>query len=197
MVLLFYTLYSFSTDFLVKWIDNDGRITQHTYTAIISLFTLVEFTSFSVFYKSLFPQRIFRLLITGALFVFIPFCLIHFYLQYNQAINLDTIPVIFQAIIFMLLSIFYFFDQIKTPTSLFIYHTFEFWIVTGILVYLAGTFFIYLFSAKLTPEELNQYWFINYIFNIFKNCCFSLAFLWSGRKRHPLDPEITMNPYKG
>jgi hypothetical protein len=118
------------------------------------------------------------------------FCVTNIFLQFSQYNNLDTIPVTFQAIFIMSLCVVYFFQQIRNPNTLFIYSTFEFWIVTGILIYLAGTFFIYIFSSNLTSEELDQYWSINYIFNTIKNILFALGLFVLGRKsKKPVEKD--------
>ena len=82
----------------------------------------------------------------------------------------------------MSLCVIYFFEQMRNPNSLFIYSTSEFWIVTGILIFLAGTFFIFIYSANLSEKEFLKYWPINYLFNTIKNILFGLALFIHGRK---------------
>ncbi len=69
----------------------------------------------------------------------------------------------------------FYFEQIKNPVNLFIYSTPNFWVVTSILIYLSGTFFIFLYSMNLSEKELVDYWAINYFFNILKNLLFGVA----------------------
>ncbi|MFM9908292.1 MAG: hypothetical protein ACKVOW_03025 [Chitinophagaceae bacterium] len=83
----------------------------------------------------------------------------------------------------MSLCIYYFFEQMRHPNSLFIYSTAEFWIVTGILIYLAGNFFLFIYNSNLTNAELDIYWSINYVFNAIKNILFGLAIFIHGRKQ--------------
>ena len=92
----------------------------------------------------------------------------------------------------MALCILYFFERIRKPDSLFIYNTFDFWIVTGILIYLSGTFFIFMFSSNLSQEEFLKYWFINYIFNAIKNILFGLGIYVYGRSQRK---AVEKNPF--
>ena len=163
--------------------DEKGFITPSLSNTLFSLFTIVEFCCFSLFfYFTLLPHPRLRKAILVFIVLFSVFCVLNLLLGFNRNDNLDTIPVTFQAIFIMSLCVIYFFEQIRNPNSLFIYSTSEFWVVTGILVYLAGTFFIFIYSANLTQEELNRYWPINYIFNALKNILFGLAIYIHGRK---------------
>ncbi len=183
IVIIVYIVYSFCTDVLTKYLDENGLITATFENTSFSLFTIVEFCSFSLFfYFTLLAFPLLRNIIIVIILMFVIFCVINLYFQFNRNDNLDTIPVTFQAIFIMSMCLVYFFEQIRTPNSLFIYSTSEFWIVTSILVYLAGTFFIFIYSSNLTKEEFFEYWSINYVFNTIKNILFGLALFIEGRK---------------
>ena len=62
-------------------------------------------------------------------------------------------------------------------------------------MYLAGTFFIFIYSANLTQEELDQYWPINYFFNALKNILFGLAFFIHGRKAKKITEKDSLDYY--
>ncbi len=183
IVIIVYIVYSFCTDVLTKYLDENGLVTATFENTSFSLFTIVEFCSFSLFfYFTLLAFPLLRNVIIVIIVMFVIFCVINLYFQFNRNNNLDTIPVTFQAIFIMSMCLVYFFEQIRTPNSLFIYSTSEFWIVTSILVYLAGTFFIFIYSSNLTKEEFHKYWPINYVFNTIKNILFGLAIFIQGRK---------------
>lgn len=93
--------------------------------------------------------------------------------------------------VMIIISVFYFFEQLQNPKALFIYNTFDFWIVTSILIYLAGTFFIFIFSSTMSREEFQTYWFINSIFNIIKNLLFGLAFYFRRVEKRNLANDKT------
>jgi biotin transporter BioY len=45
------------------------------------------------------------------------------------------------------------------------------------VVYLAGTFFLYIFAQTLSKKEIGPYWFLTYIFYIIKAVLFSVAII--------------------
>ncbi len=56
MVLLFYTTYSLVTDSSVKVFDKTGILTDNFYNILVSLFTIVEFVSFCLFFYYLLKK---------------------------------------------------------------------------------------------------------------------------------------------
>lgn len=177
-----YICYSFLTDLSSKGLEVIGISKQTFAPFIYSLFTIAEFTAFALFFGYILRNNTIRKIIKITIFAFPLFAVINLILTLNNNSQFDTIPVVFQAICIMALCVVYFFDQIREPKTLFIYTTFEFWAVTGILVYLSGTFFIYMFTMSMSEEELDRYWFINYVFNIIKNIFIALAFFVKSRK---------------
>jgi len=192
LVIVFYVFYSFTTDLLTKYLIEKGLYTVNIDIILGSLFTIIEFCSFGFFFYFNLKNNLLKKLIFFTIIAFIIFCLTNLFLQFSAFENLDTIPVTFQAIFIMTLCVIYFFEQIRNPKALFIYSTSEFWIVTGILVYLAGTFFIFIYSSNLTQEELNTYWPINYVFNAIKNILFGLGIYIHGRNQRK---AVEKNPF--
>jgi hypothetical protein len=50
-------------------------------------------------------------------------------------------------------------------------------------LYLAGTFFLFVYSTSLSLSEANNYWIINYIANILKNVLFALAIIVHAKEK--------------
>ncbi len=192
LVIVFYIVYSFSTDLLTKYLIESELITENISNTLWSLFTIVEFCSFAFFFYFNLRNKLLKKLILFTIIAFTIFSLTNLFLQFSTYKNLDTIPVTFQALFIMTLCVIYFFEQIRNPNALFIYSTSEFWIVTGILVYLAGTFFIFIYSANLTQAELDKYWLINYVFNTIKNILFGLGIYIHGRNQRK---AVEKNPF--
>ncbi len=71
---------------------------------------------------------------------------------------------------------------------LFLYNKYQFWIVIGFMIYLAGCFFMYIFANQLPQEMVEQYWFIIDIFLILKNLLFSIAILVFALSRNEKTP---------
>jgi cbb3-type cytochrome oxidase subunit 1 len=69
------------------------------------------------------------------------------------------------------LSISFYYEQIKKPEALFIYSLPEFWYVTGVFLHASGTFFIYIF-ANLWLENKSyivEYTIIHSVLSIINN----------------------------
>ena len=192
LVIVFYVFYSFSTDLLTKYLLERELMTANINIILGSLFTIIEFCSFGFFFYFNLKNNLLKKLIFFTIIAFVIFCLTNLFLQFSAYEALDTIPVTFQALFIMTLCVIYFFEQIRNPKALFIYSTSEFWIVTGILVYLAGTFFIFIYSANLTQAQLDTYWSINYVFNTIKNILFGLGIYIHGRNQRK---AVEKNPF--
>lgn len=85
---------------------------------------------------------------------------------------------------------------------MFIYQDSSFWIVTGLMVYLSGTLFLFVLASQLDNEARNNFWKINLFANITKNILFAIAFSTKKSKsivqslENPFDNEFLENPYK-
>ncbi len=191
LVFFIYCIYSFVTDIAIFSLGAKGVLTDNTYNIILGLFTVIEFSTFCLFFYFTFENRLTKRIVFSLIPLFFIITVSSFIYKRENPNNLDNITLTFQAIIFMALCLSFLFSQIKSPTSFFIYTTFEFWVVTGILIYLSGTFFIYLLSASLTREEINDFWFINTIFNIQRNIFITLGFyFYKSQKKYDQDSEI-------
>jgi hypothetical protein len=130
----------------------------------------------------LFSAAIFTLLkisqlkkiIIGIIPVFLAFSLIQ-YIKSNPDDEIDSLSISVEYIIIIIFCLLYFYEEINVPQVTFIYSTKAFWIITGILIYSAGTFFLFLFSDNLTDDEWKKWSIINYVFTILKNTCFGIA----------------------
>ncbi len=79
------------------------------------------------------------------------------------------------AIIFLALAFFYL--QMNKHDNLFIYDSPVFWIISAILIFKAGTFFLFLYLGTLKQEEQDSFYIIHSIFSVIKNLLFAVAFL--------------------
>jgi len=93
----------------------------------------------------------------------------------RRTVHLDSVPIAIETIAIFLFSFFYFFEQINDTENLFVYNTPSFWGVLGILIYLAGSFFVYISANSISLQQLLQYWIITNIASIIKNIFFVIA----------------------
>lgn len=91
--------------------------------------------------------------------------------QYGGVYNAGT------AILVILFSLIYFYHQLNKPESFFVYSLPSFWIVIAILLYKAGTFFLFLYSNSLNQTDLANFYLFDSIFYIIQNILFAVAFL--------------------
>lgn len=71
----------------------------------------------------------------------------------------------------------------KDTETLFVYSRYPFWIVLGMMLYLAGSFFIYIYASQLPPKELGKYWVFTNIFSILKNIFFTIAIILNANEK--------------
>jgi len=74
----------------------------------------------------------------------------------------------------MVFCFYFFYEQLKEAVTP-IYDHFFFWIAIGLTIYLAGSFFMYIMGNDMSKEELEEYWFITYVFDTIKNLFFVIS----------------------
>lgn len=170
-VIFFYCAYSFTNDNLIISRFNKGlEISNLLYT-----FTIVEYLIFATYLWSILKNKSFKLILIAASALFTIYCLA--YLIQNTFIKFDSIQTSIEAIVIITFCIIYLFEEMNQPQVTFIYSSYHFWIVIGILIYLAGTFFFFVYASNLSNAELDSFSIINHISNILKNILFSIAFV--------------------
>ncbi|MFD2918268.1 hypothetical protein ACFS6H_01025 [Terrimonas rubra] len=142
------------------------------------LFTLTEYILFATLLTYWYQtnKTFLKTVFIGSIF----FLLFHtFYSLWVKAGLIDSVSIGICTLLMFAYIFYYIFlelnrDETKMPgMSLATQPTF--WIALGILVYLAGTFFFHLLIDYLPKEQIRQYWFITYIFDIIKNIFFTIA----------------------
>lgn len=145
---------------------------------IFSIYTVVEFSFFCLFYyyiltnatskKFVFPIWLGFIIIAGIDFFFI-----------NGMSGFDSFTSGLDALLIIGMCIYYLFMQIKGSISLRIYSTSNFWVIITFLLYVSGTFFLYIMAENMLDDRsfVIQYTYINSAFNIIKNVLLSIAML--------------------
>lgn len=91
----------------------------------------------------------------------------------------DSIPTGITSLTLLIYSIFYLFERMNDPSSLYLFSSPVFWIVVAIIIYSAGTFFPFIY-AKNNMEEADFkkiYDLIHDTLYIVKNVIFSFAIM--------------------
>lgn len=146
---------------------------------------LVEFSLFSFFFFKVIESRIFK---RGILIVF---PLMSAYLIYslitssNQSFG--SVPSGLIATLFFIYCIFYLFEKVKDPASLFVYASPDFWVVVAIIIYSAGTFFLFISAQNNinNPAFEHEYKLIHSPLYIIRNILFCIAILIKSKTTKP------------
>lgn len=170
-VIFFYCLYSLTNDFFLLYRNARGLNIQTQ----LYIFTVIEYAVFAFFLRSVLEHKTLRKVLVLLSTPFVVFC---FYQIYAQTINVfDSLQTSIGAIVLIAFCIAYLFEQVNKPQLSFIYSKPQFWMVVAILIFLAGTFFLFVFTAALPQAESDKYWVINHISNVLKNILFLIAIL--------------------
>ena len=75
--------------------------------------------------------------------------------------------------------LYYFYAELKQVTTDLIYTTKNFWIIIAFLIFLSGTFFLYIYTENMVQDDSfkKQYSIINSSFLVLKNILFSIAMI--------------------
>jgi len=156
------------------------------------IYTLAEYTTFASLLfiniknkKARFVGICISILFTVFLYLF------NFGVRFK---SFDSIPIATETLILLVFSIYFFYEQFKDASSLYIYNHYCFWLAIGILVYLCGSLFIFVYGDQMTTQQVNQFWFFTYVVEIIKNLLFSVAIILYSRKPNVKPKNITI-PY--
>jgi len=139
-----------------------------------STFTFIEYSIFTfIIYSTLKNLKIKKLILILSI-LFILFTTIFNIVTNFQKI--DSIPIGIETILILLFSFYFLYEQTNDPGSLFIYNKYQFWIIIGFMIYLAGSFFVFLYASGLENELLTQYWFLTNCFYVLMIILFTVAF---------------------
>jgi hypothetical protein len=183
-VIFLYSVYSFTNDAIIIYrSDHEMKFSIFLYT-----FTVIEYLLFSYILLNLIQSKLIRKIIVACSVLFVVFCL--FNMIDKPVSKFDSLQASIESILVLIYCVIYFFEQINQPKVIFLYSTYTFWIVVAILIYLAGTFFLYVFAANIPDAMRYEYWPINLICNILKNILFAVAIIMQAKNPTPKDPYL-------
>jgi len=166
-VVFFYVLVSLLINILFSFFQNHAPL-------ILSLSAIIEYAFFSAFFYYCIRSHSFRRV---ALVISLITMGIEFYLLYLHKPNFDFWVTLTTAILILVYCIYFFYEEINKPRTLIIYQSYNFWVATGCIIYLAGTLFLFLYTSDLKDKQRSSLWFIDIVFEIVKNVFFSIAFI--------------------
>lgn len=172
--LLIYLIYSLLSDIFINPVISH---TSHKPYLGFRLFTIVEYCLLTALLFKHIKSRRFKKVIQFISILFIAFAL--FDIFQGKSDSFDSYPSGLECILIIAYSIYYLFEKINEPDSLFLYNTPMFWVVVGLILYFSGTFFLYIYSQNNVGNDSFKmtYKFVNSGFNILKLVLISVALL--------------------
>lgn len=187
-VLFWLNLYSFVNNLVIL---NDWYVPLHLNNYVLfRCFTVLGYTLIAYFfYLSISSPKVKKTILIS-FFLFLGYAIYDFLKSPLE--SFDSIPSAIEAILIIIFSIFYLFEQIRIPKVFFIYTLDKFWIITSFLVYFTGTFFLFILAESYMndPAFVENYVTINNLFLLFKNIFFSIGLLIRNK-----DNEYSPNSY--
>lgn len=149
-----------------------------------ALYTPIELSFFSFFFYHKIEASVFKKINIAVLVAFWIYIL--WFSEESWGTVFDSIPTTIESIILLSYCMLFFYQEIKKPPTDYMYSKADFWIVSALILYMSGNFFIYMYAANflLKDEFLNIYRVIHGIFNTVRNLIFSMIMLL------PLNKEI-------
>jgi hypothetical protein len=173
-IIIAYALINFLINYLIIISSNQNTILYESFTPI-------EFLFFSSFLFITIKSKAIRKLIIVLSSCFICFLALFYALNKKDAIVIDSIPIGIETILILIFCFYYLYEQMNDVNTIFIYNKYTFWIILGIIIYLSGSFFIYVFANQFS-KEISKYWFITNILSILKNIFFTIAIVLNAQK---------------
>jgi hypothetical protein len=168
--ILLYCLLDLTVNYITE-VSNSRSFVYFSY----AFFTSIEYSVFSFILWSTIRQVRFKHLILVVGLCFIVFLIAYY--STTKPRSIDSIPIGIETILILLYSFYYLYEQMNDTTTLFIYSQYQFWLITGIMIYLAGSFFIYIFANQVDRQVLSNFWFLTNVFYVIKNIFFATGLL--------------------
>ncbi len=153
-----------------------------------ALFTVVEGVAFLGFLWVQTKNKTVKKLAIATGIAFVVFNSLYLFFTKEPVISdFLSIPVAVETIIILVFSYYYLYERTNDTSTLYIYSTYDFWIVIGMVIYLSCSFFVYLFIGSIPLEDQPRYWEVTNAFGIIKNILFSIAIIINSKpiKRMP------------
>jgi hypothetical protein len=170
--IVFFNTFYIGFDFLYYLIRKTNRELGDYFNLF---FVPLEYLFIYLFFSSIFKTKQAKSLLNYSILLFLLFWGITSYFipisTFNSILNG------LESLIVILLTLIYFYEEIKNPQTLFIYSQPQFWGVIGFFLFFAGSFFVFLYKQTHKQEEQfrEQYIYIHSSFFILRNILFSIA----------------------
>lgn len=167
------------------------RISEHKNNFLAyNLNLLIEATCLYIFFYHIFKNILLKRIILSTGVCFILYWVFKFIRVGGTKIYLSPC-VTFENISILAFAIYYYYEQVIKINTTSIFSQPAFWVVTAYLIYIAGTFFLYLYFPSLSLYEREKYYVLNYAFVVIRTILLSIAMFMKSD-----DPEASTNILK-
>jgi len=165
---------SFATDLAIRYLI-EGR--NYVY---LSIYMIVEMFLVLYYYQKVLIKR--NLLIVVMLLIFLSTAIIECFSK-NPVSELLTYSLTVKCLIFIILSLSFFYQIYTREEDIFKRKAPDFWYNVGFLIYFSLAFFPFFLATEIMKGWLDYpVWYVHNIGNILKNIIFALG-LWMVQKR--------------
>jgi hypothetical protein len=173
-------LFLFFDDFL-------NRNFRHVYSI---LYTTIEYSCFAFVISQVIQKKSIRILILCLSILFIIFEIV--YLLIIRFNTMDSLSIGVETILILLYTFYLFYEQFQKAETEYIYNTYWFWFIVGIIFYLSSSFFFNILADN--NPQTKRYWFLTLIFETIKNILFVLGIIFLTKEK--IDKKRTTSiPY--
>lgn len=157
----------------------DEYLSNYHRRIYISVYTSLEYFFFSFIIANLIQNTRFRKILIGLSICFYLFQLAYFFSAKFKPI--DSVPIGVESILIFSFIIFLLIEEFQKSKTRYIYANAWFWIIIGIMFYLACSFFFNIL-ANFDRKSIRPYWFLTYVFEIIKNVLFVIGIVLYSKK---------------
>jgi len=183
-----YSFISLLLNFLASYVSHEFLF--YAYAS----FTFIEFSLFSAIFLIHIQNAKFKKIILLISIVFFLFLILYYSAQ-NNFLNIDSVPIGVETILILVYAFYYLYEQMNDLENSFIYNKYHFWLVIGIMLYLSGSFFIYVFANHVDKETLSNFWYLTNVFYVLKNILFGIAVIILFKQSKVPSPKSHKNMY--
>lgn len=168
----FFNIFYLSYDFTYYLIRNFNKEMGNYFNLF---YVPIEYLFIYLFFRTIYSSKSSVYFLNYSLLLFLAFWGVSSY--YIPVSTFNSILNGIESLFIIILTLFYFYEEIRKPQSLFIYSQPHFWGVIGFFLFFSGSFFVFLYKQTYKQEELfrEQYAFIHSGFFILRNLLFSIA----------------------
>lgn len=150
--------------------------------SLFHLFTLVEYAFIILYFIILLERKTDKWLLGISLFLFIVFSILNI-VKYEPLNTYPSNQRVAECILIMLLCMYFFWNLFRKSQITNLIHYPHYWLVSGFLLYFAGTFFLNIVGKiAITTDKLGFYAYdIHSVLNIFLNVIYTTV-LWMSKR---------------